>query len=66
MEGVEELVLLICMRAKEASLALLLLKVKGLNGSGQAPLLCNQAGNVIMCVMEPLELSCNSPVLLGL
>ena len=66
MEGTEELVLLKCMGAEEALLALFLLKVEGLNGSGQAPLLCNQAGNVIMHVMELLELSCDSPVFLGL
>ena len=65
MEGVKELVLFICMGAEEASLALFLLKVEGLNGSGQALLLCDQAGNVIVHVLEPLELSCNSPILLG-
>ena len=66
MEGIKELVQLIGMGAKEASLALLQLLLEGLNASGQALVLCNQGGNVIMHVMVPLELSCNSPVLLGL
>ena len=66
MEGMEELVPFIGMRAEEALLALLQLLLEGLNGSGQAPVLCDQGGNVIMCVMVWLELSCNSPVLLGL
>ena len=61
----EELVPLVGMGAKEALLALVQLLLEGFNGSSQAPLLCDQAGNVIMCVMVPLELSCNHPVLLG-
>ena len=65
-KGMEELVLLICIGVKEALLALLLLKVEGLNGSSQAPLLCNQAANIIVHIMELLELSCNFPVFLGL
>ena len=66
MEGAEELVLLRGMRAKEVLLALLQLVLEGLNGSGHAPVLCDQGGNVIMHVIVPLELSCNSPALLGL
>ena len=46
-------------------LYVLQLLLEGLNGSGQALVLCNQGGNVIMHVMVLLELSCNSPVLLG-
>ena len=66
MESAKELVPLIGMGAKEALLALLQLQLEGFNGSSQAPLLCNHAGNVIVHVMIPLELSCNSPVFLGL
>ena len=66
MEGTEELVPLIGMGAKEMPLALLQLVMEGLNGSSHAPVLCNQGGNDIVHVMVPLELSCNSPVLLGL
>ena len=62
----EELVPLVSMGAKEVSLTLVQLLLEGFNGSGQALLLCNQAGNIIVCVMVPLELSCNSPVLLSL
>ena len=65
MKGAEELVLLICMEAKEVSLALFFLKVEGFNGSSQIPLLCDQASDVIVHIIEPLELSCNSPVFLG-
>ena len=65
MKGAEELVPLVCVGAKEVLLALLLLKVEGLNGSSQAPLLSDQAGNVIVHVMKQLELSCNSTVFLG-
>ena len=65
MEGVEELVPLIGIGAEEVSLALLQLLLEGFNGSGQAPLLCNQGGNVMVHVMVLLELSCNSPVFLG-
>ena len=65
MEGMEKLVLLVHVGAEEVSLTLFLLEVEGFNGSGQAPLLCDQAGNVIVCVMELLELSCNSPIFLG-
>ena len=65
MEGTKELVPLIGMGAKEVLLAQVQLMLEGFNGSGQALLLCNQAGNVIVCVMVLLELSCNSPVLLG-
>ena len=61
----KELVPLVGMGAEEALLALFLLQVEGFNGSGQALLLCNQAGNVIMHVMVLLELSCNFPVFLG-
>ena len=65
MEGVEELVLLVGMGAEQASLALVQLDLGGLNGSGHAPLLCDQGGNFSMCVMVLLELSCDSPVFLG-
>ena len=66
MKGVEELVPLVGMKAEEALLALFQLLLEGLNGSGQALVLCDQGGSVSMCVMVWLELSCNSPVLLGL
>ena len=66
MEGTEELVPLIGMRAEEVSLTLVQLLLEGFNGSSQAPLLCDQAGNVIVHVIVLLELSCNSPVLLSL
>ena len=46
-------------------LALVQLYLGGFDGSGHTPLLCNQGSNFSMCVMVPLELSCNSPVLLG-
>ena len=65
MEGAEELVLLVGMGAKQASLALVQLDLGGLDGSGHTPLLCNQGSNFSMHVMVPLELSCDSPVLLG-
>ena len=65
MKGTEELVPLVSMGAKEVSLTLVQLLLEGFNGSGQAPLLCNQAGNIIVHVMVLLELSCNSPVLLS-
>ena len=65
MEGVEKLVPLVCVGAKQASLALIQLDLSCLNGSGHAPLLCNHGGNFSVCVMVPLELSCDSPVLLG-
>ena len=65
MEGAEELVLLVGMGAKQASLALVQLDLGGFNGSSHAPLLCDQGGNFSMRVMVPLELSCDSPVLLG-
>ena len=61
----EELVLLVGMGAKEVVLALVQLLLEGFNRSSQAPLLCDQGGNFIVHVMVPLELSCNSPVLLG-
>ena len=41
MEGVKELIVLIAMGAEEALLALLQLLLEGLNGSGQALMLCN-------------------------
>ena len=65
MEGAEQLVLLIGMGAEQSVLALVQLELGSFNGSGHAPLLCNQGSNFIMHVMVPLELSCNSPVLLG-
>ena len=65
MEGAEKLIPLICVGAEQASLALIQLDLGCLDGSGHAPLLCNHGGNFSMCVMVPLELSCNSPVLLG-
>ena len=66
MEGAEELVPLIGMGAEQAALALVQLDLGGLNGSSHTPLLCDQGSNFSMCVMVPLELSCDSPVLLGL
>ena len=66
MEGVEELVLLIGMGAEQALLALVQLDLGCLNGSSHAPLLCDQGGNFSMHIMISLELSCNSPVFLGL
>ena len=65
MEGMEELVLLIGVRAKQVSLALVQLDLSGLNGSGHAPLLCNHGGNFSVCVMILLELSCDSPIFLS-
>ena len=65
MDGMEELVPLICMGAEQASLALVQLDLSCLNGSGHAPLLCDHGGNFSVHVMVPLELSCNSPVFLG-
>ena len=37
----------------------------GFDGSGHAPLLCDQGSNFSVHVMVSLELSCNSPVFLG-
>ena len=65
MEGMEELVLLVGMGAKQASLALVQLQLGHFNGSGHAPLLCNQGSNFSVGFMIPLELSCDSPVFLG-
>ena len=65
MEGAEKLVPLVCVGAKQASLALIQLDLSCLNGSGHAPLLCDHGNNFSMHVMVLLELSCNSPVLLG-
>ena len=65
MEGVEELVSLIGMWTEQVPLALVQLYLGSFDGSGHAPLLCNQGGNFSVHVMVPLELSCNSPVLLG-
>ena len=65
MEGTEKLVLLVCMGAKQVLLALIQLDLSCLDGSSHAPLLCDHGGNFSMCVMVPLELSCDSPVFLG-
>ena len=65
MEGVEELVPFVGMGTKEASLTLVQLDLSCLDGSGHAPLLCDQGGNFIVCLMISLELSCDSPVFLG-
>ena len=65
MEGMEELVLLICMGSEQVVLALVQLYLGSFNGSGHAPLLCDQSGNFSVHVMVPLELSCNSPVFLS-
>ena len=65
MEGVEELVLLVCVQSKQALLALVQLYLGGFDGSSHTSLLCNQGGNFSVCVMVPLELSCNSPVFLS-
>ena len=61
----EELVLLMGMGAKQSVSALVQLELGSFNGSSHAPLLCDQGSNLIVCVMVLLELSCNSPVLLG-
>ena len=53
------------MRAEQSSLALVQLDLGRFNGSGHAPLLCDQGGNFSMRVMVLLELSCDSPVFLG-
>ena len=66
MEGAEELVSLIGMGAEQALLALVQLDLSGLDGSGHAPLLCDHGSNFSMCVMVPLELSCDSPIFLSL
>ena len=65
MKGAEELVLLICMGAEEALLALVQLDLSCFDGSSHAPLLCDHGGNFSVCVMIALELSCDSPVFLG-
>ena len=65
MEGTEELVPLVGVGAEQTLLALVQLDLGCFDGSGHAPLLCNQGGNFSVHVMVPLELSCNSPVLLG-
>ena len=65
MEGVEELVLLVGMGAEQALLTLVQLDLGCLDGSGHAPLLCDQGGNFSVCVVILLELSCDSPILLG-
>ena len=57
MEGAEELVLLVGVGAEQALLALVQLDLGSFNGSGHAPLLCNQGGNFSMHVMVPLELA---------
>ena len=46
-------------------LALVQLHLGSFNGSGHTPLLCNQGSNFSVHVMVLLELSCDSPVLLG-
>ena len=53
------------MGAKQASLALVQLDLGSLDGSGHAPLLCDNGGNFSMGLMVALELSCDSPVFLG-
>ena len=65
MEGAEELVPLVGVGAEQLSLALIQLDLGCLDGSGHAPLLCNQGGNFSMHLVVPLELSCDSPVFLG-
>ena len=65
MKGPEELVPFVSMQPEQASLTLVKLYLSSFDGSGHAPLLCNQGSNFSMCVMVSLELSCNSPVLLG-
>ena len=65
MEGMEKLILLVCMGAEQASLALIQLDLSCLNGSSHAPLLCDHGSNFSVHVMVPLELSCDSPVFLG-
>ena len=65
MEGVKELVLLICMGAKQVTLALVQLYLGCLDGSSHAPLLCDQGSNFSVCLVISLELSCDSPVFLS-
>ena len=65
MEGTKELVLLVGVGPEEASLALVQLDLSCLDGSGHAPLLCDQSGNFSMHLVISLELSCDSPVFLG-
>ena len=65
MEGTEELVPLVGMGAEQVSLALVQLDLGCLNGSGHAPLLCDQGGNISVHLVISLELSCDSPVFLG-
>ena len=48
------------------SLALVQLDLSCLDGSSHTPLLCNHGSNFIVHVMIMLELSCDSPVFLGL
>ena len=54
MEGAEELVPLIGMRAKQASLALVQLQLGCFDGSSHAPLLCDQGSNFVMGLMVML------------
>ena len=65
MEGTEELVPLIGMGAEQVSLALVQLDLGCLDGSSHAPLLYDLGGNFSVGLMVSLELSCDSPVLLG-
>ena len=54
------------MGSKQVSLTLVQLDLSCLNGSSHAPLLCDHGGNFSVHVMVVLELSCDSPVFLGL
>ena len=50
---------------EEVSLALVQLDLSCLDGSGHAPLLCDQGSNFSMHLMVSLKLSCDPPVFLG-
>ena len=65
MEGAEELVSFIGVGTKQTLLALVQLDLSCLDGSSHAPLLCNHGGNFSVHFVISLELSCDSPVLLG-
>ena len=65
MEGAEELILLVGVRAKQASLALVQLDLGSFNGSSHTPLPCDHGSNFSVCVMVPLELSCDPPIFLS-
>ena len=57
MEGTEELVPLVGMGPEEELLALVQLDLSCLDGSGHAPLLCNQGSNFSVHLVVSLKLS---------